>query len=106
MRYSGARFEYGVIKLDYVDYDNNADKFYTIIIDNQDQTWRAHYGRNGTAGTMTTAKPVGRNNAVKQALSKMDKGYELVQQGVASFSMKPAAINSISRAPLRERKFI
>lgn len=106
MRYSGARFEYGVIKLDYVDPDNNSDKFYTVVIDHQNQTWRALYGRNGTAGSVTAARSIGRKNAgIKKALEKIDKGYDLVTQGIASFVEQPT-MAQVTRAPLKERKFI
>lgn len=107
MRFTGARFEYGVIKLEYVDPDNNSDKFYTVIMDHQDLMWQAHYGRNGTAGTVTAAKAdrTGRLG-FKKAQEKIDKGYDLVTQGIASFASKPRSTQQITMAPLRERRFI
>lgn len=106
MRFSGAHFEYDVIKLEYVDYENNSDKFYTVVIDRQNMTWWAHYGRNGTTGTTTQPKSIGRANAgVKKAREKIDKGYEVVEQGLASFAVKPPS-RAVVRATLRERKII
>lgn len=108
MRFSGAHYEYGVIKLEYVDYDNNSDKFYTIIIDRQNQTWWAHYGRNGTTGSYTAPKSVGRlasNGAVKKANEKLDKGYDLIMQGIASFATQPTTRQVLS-APLNRSSIL
>lgn len=102
MRFSGAHYEYGVIKLEYVDPDNNSDKFYTVVLDRQNQTWWSHYGRNGTAGSYTAPKPIGRlasNGGIKKVNEKLDKGYDLIMQGIASFATQPTS-RAILSAPL------